>query len=274
MTERQSQDDRLSTVTNVINDGTESGNNLSTTENIPAIAALERWKSERRAVIHTVDVSSHNSNFAKRMVRGFRRGMYVGNIDFHVSNVDDWIDQQLEKRGKDNPDPEYQTFLSHVILDLPGSYLSLAKASSALQTDGSLLVFNPSVTQIMACVNLIRELRLPLLLDRVLEIGSRLTGGREWDIRAVKPKAFLKAETEKKLGSPVPDVTSDTEPIETQTLPPGLISGQEISDKKQTELIEQEKIGWEMVCRPKDGSRFAAGGGFLGIWKKMMPRNI
>lgn len=39
---------------------------------------------ERRAIIHTVDFSSKHSKAAKEMVQGFRQGMYLGDIEFHV----------------------------------------------------------------------------------------------------------------------------------------------------------------------------------------------
>lgn len=39
---------------------------------------------ERRAIIHSVDVSSKHSKAAKEMIQGFRQGMYLGDIEFHV----------------------------------------------------------------------------------------------------------------------------------------------------------------------------------------------
>ncbi len=95
------------------------------------------------------------------------------------------------------------------------------------------------------------------MLETVLELGSRVgVGGREWDVRAVKPRALLKAEAEaKRRMEEVDEASSDAE---------------EGDRDSSLGVSESTESGWEMVCRPKVGVR-VSGGGFLGLWRRMEP---
>jgi len=72
-------------------------------------------------------------------------------------------------------------FLTHAFLDLPATHDHLATVASALRTDGTLIVFSPSITQIAECMQRTKQDRIPLFLDQTLELGTNGTsGGREW----------------------------------------------------------------------------------------------
>lgn len=116
--------------------------------------------------------------------------MYSNDIEFHLGDVSEWIDQQTNNRGLDKKDP---SFLSHILLDMPNADQHIEKAASALHVNGSLLAFDPSIMQIMAIVEIVKRRYLPLRLDRVVELGSNMTGGRGLDVRAVKPRALARA---------------------------------------------------------------------------------
>jgi tRNA (adenine57-N1/adenine58-N1)-methyltransferase len=77
--------------------------------------AAASWRDNRRAILHTLDISSKHSKHAKKIVEGFRDGIYAGNVDFHVGDVSDWIANQKATRKTEEP------FLSHVFLDLPNA---------------------------------------------------------------------------------------------------------------------------------------------------------
>ena len=238
---------------------------------------LNEWKTQRRAVIHTLDVSSAHSLHARWVVGGFKRGIYAGNVDFGVGDVSAWIDQQLTTRNLDTNPPTNRTFLSHIILDLPGSHQHIAKAASVLDVDGVLLIFNPSITQITSCVEMIRREKLPLILDRVVELGAGMTGGRLWDIRAVRPRAATRAEKERQ------QINSD-DGEESEATSGAEIAGQDERTNLKTipeadgangqssGAVEPEQAGLAMICRPKVGNR-VVGGGFVGVWRKMRPRD-
>jgi tRNA (adenine57-N1/adenine58-N1)-methyltransferase len=206
-----------------------------------AVDVYEAWKSSRRAVIHSLDISEQNSKHAQGTVKNFRRGVYYGNVDFHVGIISEYLSTRLAE----SPEP----FLDHTILDLPAAHSHLEIVGRALKPNGSVVVFCPSITQINTCVQLVKQKHLPLLLETVLEIGAGVgVGGKEWDVRAVKPRALLKAEAETR-DSPVEGESAKTSP----------------SDEFE---VKTEDSGWEMVCRPKVGGRIS-GGGFLGLFRRM-----
>ncbi|KAI4238071.1 MAG: hypothetical protein LQ349_001363 [Xanthoria aureola] len=206
-----------------------------------------------RAIIHTVDVSSKYSQHAAKIVGDFRRGMYLRNVNFHVGNVSEWIEQQMHARG---PRP----FLSHVLLDLPSSHNHVGTATSALHVDGKLLVFNPSITQINSVVQYIKAKRLPLQLERVVEVGPSMTGGRIWDVRFAKPRALIKGVDENvtfvKCANADQAVKDDAK-------------ASCLDDGEEEQPHDQKSF--EIVCRPKSGTRIS-GGGFVALWSRNRTR--
>ncbi|KAL1612725.1 hypothetical protein SLS60_000954 [Paraconiothyrium brasiliense] len=216
-------------------------------------ANAESWRTCRGAIIHTLDISSKHSKHARKIVEGFKNGIYAGNVDFHLGDPGSWIKEQQKARKTQDP------FLSHVVLDLPGADTHLDVVASALYVDGLLAVFNPSITQIVECVEKIRKDRMPYLLDRVIELGASTI--REWDVRAVRPRATLKRAEHKDA----PDPSSGAKSIDP-------IEGQEARDDELAQDLAQNEEKWAMVCRPKAGQE-VVGGGFVALWRKMEPAN-
>ncbi|OCL04167.1 S-adenosyl-L-methionine-dependent methyltransferase [Glonium stellatum] len=225
----------------------------------PQHSELEAWKKRRQAIIHTLDISPNNTNRARNVVKGFRRGMYAGNVEFHIGDVSAWIAAQTKMRNTSEP------FLSHVLLDLPGAQAHLANVAPALHTNGALAVFNPSITQIVECVEMIRDRKLPYLLDRVVELGGS-TAGREWDVRAVRPRVALRKENG--LGSVPESPDHDSDGSASVDQSGHAIGGYAAGDKEMAKDMNQRKSDWAMICRPKVGY-MVVGGGFLGVWRRM-----
>lgn len=217
---------------------------------------LESWKGSRRAIVHTLDISSKHSNHARKIVQGFRKGMYAGNVDFHVGDISAWISSQKALRKTDD------AFLSYALLDLPNANSHLANVASVLHTNGLVGVFNPSITQIAECVETIRDEKLPYLLDQVIELGPGNI--RQWDVRSVKPRATLKTERQSREG----DGQSEADTSDRGSL--DAVEGQAARDDELAAELGKRQEGWAMVCRPKVGER-VVGGGFLGLWKRMEP---
>lgn len=230
--------------------------------------AMQNWKSNRGAVIHTVEISAEHSQHAEKIFRGFRRGMYAGDADFYVGDVSEWIDRQSALRGPDGPEQADKTFLSHVILDLPDSYRHVAKAASTLRADGVMLVFNPSITQIIACVKLIRDEKLSLVLDRVIELGLGLTGGKDWDVRVIKLRALLKREKAEVEALAATGNATSLESDNSEETAGEEMEQLETRGKEQVKMLTQCDTGFETICRPKAWAR-VVGGGFLGVLRKM-----
>ena len=107
--------------------------------------ALKTWKANRRAVIHSVDISAQNTAHAKKIVHGYRQGQYSGNVDFHTASLSDWLVSKASTLSASVSPKPPEPYLSHVVLDLPASHTHLHSVSSALRYDGILLVFNPSM---------------------------------------------------------------------------------------------------------------------------------
>jgi tRNA (adenine57-N1/adenine58-N1)-methyltransferase len=209
------------------------------------------YASRRRAVIHTLDISAEHSAHAQKVARNFRRGLYSSNIEFHVGTIPDYLSQRLSSSNG-------QPFLEHAFLDLPSTHSYLEIVGQALKPNGSFLAFCPSITQINTCVKAVKEQNLPFVLETVLEIGQGAgVGGRLWDVRAVKPRAVLKAEAEAREleESQASETLGDT----SEAGPNAALS--------QSEAESSDK-GWEMICRPKVGER-VIGGGFVALWRRM-----
>lgn len=225
-------------------------------ESDPVQQQWDSWRTRRSAVVHTVEISPKFSAHAEKIVRGFRRGIYAGNVDFYVGHVENWITEQKTKRtssgllslgaGKVEP------FLSGAILDMPSAHTNIPLVAPLLKTNGVLAVFMPSITQIGDCVTLIRQQRLPFVMEKAVELGTGLSSGRSWDVRVAVKKSRA-------------DPSSWTyEPAAEQDEAPGdqdaeAVIGPEAAQK------EAESV---LICRPKVGLKLV-GGGFVGIWRKI-----
>ncbi|TVY80741.1 tRNA (adenine(58)-N(1))-methyltransferase TrmI, partial [Lachnellula suecica] len=152
----------------------------------PEQKAYTAWLQTRRAIVQTLEISRRHSKHAEGIVKNYRNGMYYPHINFHVGTIEDYLTPRLGS----SPEP----FFSHAILDLPKCNEYMELVAKGLKPGGSLLVFCPSVTQINTCALDAKKAGLPLFLENVVELGSSAgAGGREWDVRPVRPKAFLKA---------------------------------------------------------------------------------
>ncbi|KAF6835777.1 tRNA (adenine-n-)-methyltransferase [Colletotrichum plurivorum] len=165
-------------------------------EDTELAATLASHASARRAVIHTLDVNPTSSRMAHGLVRHFRRGLYLLDVDFHVSTIRSYLSSRLaESAGR--------PFLSHVILDLPASQDHAAPAVEALLPGGKMVVFYPSITQILEFVVWAKENDQPINLDRVVELQTSTSngdvgfkdglGGRHWDVKLVDIRKAVRA---------------------------------------------------------------------------------
>lgn len=230
----------------------------------------DAWRAQRKGVIHSVDVSSKFSALAEKNVRGFRRGIYAGDVDFYVGPVENWIAEQTKRRAKAgvfssltrqrSPEP----FLSHAILDMPSAHLRIPHVAPILRRDGMLVVFMPSITQIGDCVKLIRQQRLPFVQERVVELGIGITSGRHWDVRVVAKKSGADPSS----WGVTPEAEEAVAPDDSDEAVSDIASEAPASPEEPSK--EDDMV---MVCRPKVGLR-TMGGGFVGVWRRIedLPR--
>jgi len=240
----------------------DSEDTQSATSVEPVQQEWDTWRAQRGAIIHSVDVSSKFSALAEKNVRGFRRGIYTGDVDFYVGPVENWVAEQNKRRTKTGlvasltGSRSVEPYLSHAILDMPSAHLRIPHVAPILRRDGILVVFMPSITQIGDCVKIIRQHRLPFFQERVVELGLGLSSGRYWDVRL----AAKKSGADPSSWGAVSEV-DETTPAESD----------EASDNP-SEAPSPEDSGKEddmvMVCRPKVGLR-TMGGGFVGVWRRI-----
>ncbi|KAI9763182.1 MAG: hypothetical protein M1840_000848 [Geoglossum simile] len=264
----------------------------------PEAVLEEKWRSSRGAIVHTLDIDPQNSRHAERIVRGFQRGMYAGDVDFHTGDVSEWVTTQLQHRAETSADPPRavtgpavgSAFLSHIFLDIPDVHRHLQRMQDALHVDGLLVIFTPSITQIAACVRVIKEKKLLFAMDQVVELGLATTGlgsGRQWDVRVagtaagrLEPKelglrgtrgSVQQGRLEDQGVVAVTPGQGDAHDGANIEQPEGIITEQGPLAKTtiQADLaVEEEKDGLKMICRPKVGERLA-GGGFVAVWRRM-----
>jgi hypothetical protein len=230
----------------------------------PAQEEWDAWRAQRNAIIHTVDVSAKFSALAEKNVKGFRRGMYAGDADFYVGPVETWIAQQKEQRKKTGlasltGGNAVEPFISHVILDMPSSNLRIPHVTPILKRDGLLIVFMPSITQIGECLQMIKDQRLPLVQEKVIELGNGISGGRLWDVRF----ATKKSGADPSSWAAASDAEGAAPTAEAEEQASASDSFSEISTPEESPKGESV-----LVCRPKVGVRIQ-GGGFVGVWRRI-----
>ena len=163
-------------------------------------AALDVYCASRRAVIHTLDFKPKHTHAAYKLVRNFRRAMYLPSIDFHVGTIDEYLNERLQMSGG-------VPFLSRAILDLPSAHDNAESVIRALKPDGILILFKPSISQIADFQRWSAETCQPVRLEKVLELPVSTTSdgvhdagaGRHWDVKTVVPKAWKEGDGEAKV---------------------------------------------------------------------------
>lgn len=249
--------------------------------NEEATKTWQDWRKSRRAIVHSVEISPTCSRHAeKKVVAGFCRGLYSPHIDFHIANVNDWVDEQLEQRN-------HEAFLSYVFLDMPSSHRYLAKTINAMKENALIAIFVPSITQIGDCAREIKANGLPLRMEKALELGDGISNGRLWDVRLVFKKAKDPIEgsrtsphRESESRNPVDELAttqageseedeSAQEEAHTQSETSATVSTRE-EDRSSILALGKGEPSEEpvMVCRPKVGER-VVGGGFVGLWRRI-----
>jgi len=113
----------------------------------------------------------------------------------------------------------------------------------------------------------VRKLKLPLMLEQVVELGHNMSSGRAWDVRTVRPRHLDRKNDAMRVKNTevAAEVTSSDEESD---VPEGFLDSSESETLPSDALRVEKEKEWQMVCRPKAFER-VVGGGFLGLWRKM-----
>lgn len=153
-------------------------------------ASLDSYLGSRRAILHTLDRNAKHTRSAYQLVRRFRRAQYLPSIDFHVGSVEGYLSDRLAATDQ-------QPFLSRAVLDLPGAHDNADRVIQALLPNGLLILFTPSISQIADFQAWALDTKQPVRLEKVLELPvttvsdglNDASGGRQWDVKTVIPRA-------------------------------------------------------------------------------------
>ena len=122
--------------------------------------------------VTSLDISERYSKAARQWVDGFRRGIYSSNVEFiTVESISPWL--QLQAQSTE--------LFSAAMIDTPSPEIHIESLTPLLEVDAFIAVFSPSITQFLPIKQLVSSKRLPLRLERVLELSP--TGAKEWDLR-------------------------------------------------------------------------------------------
>ncbi|GME84895.1 unnamed protein product [Ambrosiozyma monospora] len=155
--------------------------------------------SKRGAVLHTIDCRENHSARGAITINKFRRGMYSNDVEFHVSeSPTKWLEEEsteyaaLSKPTEDLLEFEdKEAFLSGAFLDMGGFDEHLRSVAKHLKLDAPLIIFCPSISQIMQALELLlKNPDIKLNFVRTVQLLDGAGGGlKEWDTRT----AFIKA---------------------------------------------------------------------------------
>lgn len=142
-----------------------------------ALARHYNDPEKRGAVLYSLDRREDHSKMGEWNVCNYKGGRYAGDVEFNLSPLTlEWLQSH----------PHVQ--LSGVFLDLPDPHLYFEVIARHMCLDATLIVFCPSVTQILQCREMLADSRLrndpiDLLLVKTVELPPGNGGGtREWEV--------------------------------------------------------------------------------------------
>lgn len=143
-----------------------------------ALARHFKDPSQRGAILHSVDRNRTHQEMGQHNVEMYKRGRFAGDVEFSISESPL---AYLEKSG---------ITLHGAFLDLPDPQLYLGDLAKALALEGTIVVFCPSITQLLKCKETLAEQKIDLMMVRAVELPPGNGGAtREWDVTSVQTKA-------------------------------------------------------------------------------------
>lgn len=135
----------------------------------------------RGAVLHSLDCNRNHQRAAMNNVRLYKRGRFEKDVEFdHCELPQHWLELPQ------NATKQFQA----AFLDLPDPHLYLAAIAAKMNLDSTLVVFVPSVTQLVRCKHELISGGIDLSLVRTVELPPGYGGGvREWDLATTRVRA-------------------------------------------------------------------------------------
>lgn len=242
--------------------------------------------SSRRAMIHTLDINSGHSRLAHANVKNFRRAMYLPDITFHVGRVPAYLRRRLAAaQAAPSPIPaapgetgggddlaqtaslsRREPFLAHAVLDLPSPFHppTLALLAASLRTNGTLLVFCPSVSQLADAAELLFNATAPLSAARDARGRARretlLPFRQERVVQLPRGTLDMAAHAEGLAGTAAGAGGMDW-----------AVEAEEVADYDRPLPDGSPVVRVVTRCRPAVGVMHFTGGAFVGVYRKLVP---
>jgi len=147
----------------------------------------------RGGILHSIDNFPKHSKRGQKTIENFKRGLYKDDVEFHIAeSPTDWLQnhsdhwKSLEKHDQSISKDDKEGFLSAAFLDMPDPKLHLKQISKNLKQDAPLIVYCPSVTQIIQILDEIRinKESIKLTHTRTIQLTPGIGGGlQDWDVR-------------------------------------------------------------------------------------------
>ncbi len=147
----------------------------------------------RGGILHSIDCNVNHSRRGEITLEHFKRGMYRDDVKFHLAESPvDWLQNHsegwklLEKHDESESFEDKEGFLSAAFLDMPEISSNVSQISKNLKQDASLVIFCPSVTQILEVIKTIKDSEGEIKLShiRTIQLAPGMGGGlQDWDVR-------------------------------------------------------------------------------------------
>lgn len=136
----------------------------------------------RGALLHSIDNNETHLRVGSRNLVGFKRGIYKNDVEFHLSESPA---QWLKTCGKE------EEFLDAAFLDMADLIPNIKTISENLKQDAPLIIFTPSITQIIDVLKHVKDdLEIKLTNIKTIQLMPGIGGGlQEWDVRFTKIRA-------------------------------------------------------------------------------------
>ena len=261
---------------------------------------FQEYKSQRRAVLNTLDIDPRYQQHARKIVRGFRQGMYAHNVDFHVGTIPEYLEARLAAQVAENKPVASvtgQTETMKEVAEDPARDLDAGTSStSSLHTSSSpsTTATTPSATPQPFLAHCILDLpnchKMLSIVSRALKVDGLCLVFCPSITQIV---ACVKEMKENNL----PFMIENTVEIgqlagvggrgwdvramrarsyekaeklkgEQRDIEEGAEGDVVVDGREDTPLKLSEEEGWNMIARPKASGRIM-GGGFVGVFRRL-----
>lgn len=260
----------------------------------------QAYKTQRRAVLNTLDIDPRYQQHARKVVRGWRQGMYAHNVDFHVGSIPDYLEARLAAQvapqqpiaAEDAPAAEMKEVEEDPTRDLDAGTSSISSSpSTTAPSSPTPATPQPFLQHVILdlpnCHKMLEVVSRALKVDglclvfcpSITQIVACVKEMKEnnlpfmientveiGQLAGVGGRSWdvraMRARSYEKAEKLKSEVSDIEEGAE------GDVVVDEVDGRQDTPLKLSEEEGWNMIARPKASGRIM-GGGFVGVFRRL-----